>query len=143
MAFFELRTPRDMLNKAERELARFRQDFNIDNVFNFFVTAHHIQDYVRVTAAIPQASLETFLQDPDIKACRDLCDKGKHLSLTKRQDPVTHMASGCYGGAAYGELAYGEGERWSLLYNDHAVDIHSLPDRVITKWKQFLDHHGL
>ena len=132
-----------MLNKAERELARFNQEFSIDNLFNFFVTAYHIQDYIRANAAVPQSALDSFLQDLDIKACHDLCDKGKHLKLTKRPDPVTHMANGCFSGAAFGEVAFGEGERWTLLYNDRAVDIHSLPARVISKWQQFFERHGL
>ena len=132
-----------MLNKAERELARVRQEFSIDNVFNFFVTAYHIQDYIRVTGAVPQLALDSFLQDPDIHACHDLCDKGKHLKLTKRPDPATHIADGCFSGAAFGELAIGEGERWSLLYNDRGVDVHSLPERVIRKWREFLEQHGL
>ncbi len=132
-----------MLHKAERELARFHHEFTIDNVFNFFVTAYHIQDYIRVTAAVPQLALDSFLHDPDIKACHDLCDKGKHLKLTTRPDPLTNMANGCFSGAAFGEVAFGEGERWSLLYNDRAVDIHSLPERVINKWKHFFEQHGL
>ena len=42
MSFFELRTPRDLLEKAHREHDRLTCAFNIDNVFNFFVTAFHI-----------------------------------------------------------------------------------------------------
>jgi hypothetical protein len=52
MGFFELRTPADMLRKAERELSRFQSEFNIDNLFNFFVTAYHVQDYIEKTAAV-------------------------------------------------------------------------------------------
>ena len=38
--FFDLSTPRDMLNKAVREhFSRLETDLSIDNVFNFFVTA--------------------------------------------------------------------------------------------------------
>lgn len=44
--FFELKSPRDMLEKARREFSRLRSDLNTDNVFNFFVTIHHIKDYV-------------------------------------------------------------------------------------------------
>jgi hypothetical protein len=89
MAFFELRTPRDMFAKAEREFQRLQREFTIDNLFNFFVTACHIQDYVRKAASVPQFALEAFLADPDLKDCRDLCDKGKHLRLTQREDPTT------------------------------------------------------
>jgi hypothetical protein len=37
MAFLELRTPRDMLDRAKREHARLSANFDIENVFNFFV----------------------------------------------------------------------------------------------------------
>jgi hypothetical protein len=55
--------------------------FNIDNVFNFFVTAYHIQDYICKTGVVPQPALDAFLGDQDILDARDLCDKGKHLRL--------------------------------------------------------------
>lgn len=143
MAFFELRTPTDMLRKAERELARFQSEFNIDNLFNFVVTAYHIQDYVRATAAAPQAALESLLADPDLKACRDLCDKGKHVRLTKRVDPDTDMVDGCFSGAAFGELAFSEGDEWKLVYDDRTVEVRSLAERVIRKWKSFFSRHGI
>ena len=99
MAFFELANPRDMFQKAERELQRLQTDFTIDNVFNFFVTAYHIQDYVRTTSSVPQVDLEAFLKDVDLQDCRDLCDKGKHVRLTKRADPTTAAWSGAISGA--------------------------------------------
>ena len=39
--FLELRTPRDMLMKAKREHSPLTTSFDIDNVFNFFVTRLH------------------------------------------------------------------------------------------------------
>lgn len=143
MGFFELRTPADMLKKAERELARFQSDFSIDSLFNFFVTAYHVQDYIRATAAVPQAALESLLADPDLRACRDLCDKGKHLRLTRRSDPDTDMVDGCFSGATFGELAFSEGEEWTLVYDDRAVEVRSLAERVINKWKSFFARHGI
>lgn len=142
MAYFELRTPRDMLKKAERELERLQREFSIDNVFNFFVTAYHVQDYARVTTAVPQSALDLFLSDPDIQACHDLCDKGKHLRLTKRPDPLTSISNGGFGGAAFGELAFGEGDEWKLCYADRTVEVRALANRVIDKWRNFLNGHG-
>src|ERR1700691_4916692 len=78
-----------MLEKARREHTRLTAAFNIDNVFNFFVTAYHIQDYIKNTRAVPRATLDAFLKDQDIQDARDLCDKGKHLRLTKRPNPST------------------------------------------------------
>jgi hypothetical protein len=138
MHFFEIRTPRDMLNKAKRELARLQSEFNIDNVFNFFVTAYHVQDYVRNTAPALRDALKRFLDDPDLKACRDLCDKGKHLTLTKRADPDTDMVGSNYSDAAYSELGYWEDEVWTLVYDDNAVEVRPLAGRVIDKWNRSL-----
>src|SRR5258708_3859170 len=114
--YFELRTPRDMLEKARREHARLLANFDIDNVFNFFVTAWHIQDYILKTNAVPQSKIETFVKDTDIQCARDLCDKGKHLTLTKRPDPITDLQ---YGNAVAdfaiaGEAIAGSDGKWAL-----------------------------
>lgn len=143
MALFELKTPRDMLEKARREHQRLVERFDIDNLFNFFVTAYHISDYVRKTGATPQVELDTFLHDQDIKDCRDLCDKGKHLSLTKRTDPTTHVWSGCIGGAPLNALPLNGGDKWILLTGDREVDVEWLAERVLAKWDAFFTTHGL
>lgn len=143
MTLFELRTPRDMLEKARREHERLVERFDIDNLFNFFVTAYHISDYIRKTDAVPQVVLDTFLQDQDIKDCRDLCDKGKHLSLSKRPDPRTHVWSGCIGGAPIGVLPIGGGDKWMLFTGDRDVDVEWLAERVLSKWDAFFSANGL
>lgn len=104
MNFFELRSPRDVLEKARRELARLESELHIDHVFNFFVTAYHIRDYILKTSAVPQVDLEIFLKDPELQACRDLCDKGKHLKLKNRPDPNTIIWNSTIGGAPIGVL---------------------------------------
>ena len=143
MAFFELRTPRDMLEKAHREHQRLSKRFDIDNLFNFFVTAYHISDYIRKTDAVAQVVIDTFLQDQDIKDCRDLCDKGKHLALTQRADPTTQVWSGCIGGAPIGVLPIGGEDKWVLITDDREVDVKWLADRALTKWEEFFATNGL
>lgn len=143
MAFFELHTARDMLDKAHREHTRLCTEFNIDNVFNFFVTAYHIQDYVRKTAAVPQAVLDAFLNDRDIRDCHDLCDKGKHLRLTQRPDPQTAVWSGVIGGAPINALPLGGGDRWVVFSANRVFDVQELADRVLLRWDQFFADNGL
>jgi len=132
-----------MLEKAERELQRLRAEFNIDNIFNFFVTAYHIRDYVEKASKVPQHKLDAFLSDQDLQDCRALCNKGKHLRLTEHPQALTDISGGGYGMGAYGEAAFGEGEIRKLFYDNRAVDVRSLPDRVIQKWSRFLTEHGL
>jgi hypothetical protein len=44
--FFEISSPRHMLEKAKREFARMKAELNTDTIFNFFVTIYHVKDYV-------------------------------------------------------------------------------------------------
>lgn len=143
MSLFELRTPRDMLEKACREHQRLAERFDIDNLFNFFVTSYHISDYIRETGAVTQVVLDTLLQDQDIKDCHDLCDKGKHLTLTKRADPTTRVWSGCVGGAPIGVLPIGGGDKWVLFTGGREVDVKRLAERVMAKWVAFFSTHHL
>ncbi|WP_304922756.1 hypothetical protein [Hydrogenophaga sp.] len=143
MAFLELRTPRDMLEKARREYARLTVSFDIDHVFNFFVTANHIRDYVEQSKAVRQAKVDLLFQDQDLKDCRDLCDKAKHLRLTKRADPMTHKWSGEIGGAPIGVLPIGADGEWELWSGDRTVQIAPLATRVLAKWEQFFENNGL
>jgi hypothetical protein len=58
MGFFQLNTPKDMLEKAKRELTRLETadsmaEDSIDHVYNFFVTAYHIVDYLDGRLAKP------------------------------------------------------------------------------------------
>lgn len=151
MAYFELKTPRDMLEKARREYQRLEEQFNIDNVFNFFVTAYHIIDYIKVpinekkTNAVKQIDIDTFLSDRDIQDCHDLCDKGKHLKLDKngRQNPVTRIQKGYLNAAPLNTLTVNGGDKWVFSINDRTVDIKPLAKRVLTKWEDFFKAHAL
>lgn len=134
-----------MLEKARREHGRLTAEFNIDNIFNFFVTAYHIQDYVRTTAAVPGATLDAFLSDQDIKYARDLCDKGKHLQLTRRPDVgATRTVLGALNTVGLNELGVNESkEVWTLQSGAAAADVAGLASRVIQKWDAFFAANGL
>ena len=87
--------------------------------------------------------MDNFFTDQDMKDCRDLCDKAKHLRLTKRPDPMTHkwvvvlevpqlelfllveMANGSCGVIAEQSI------------------LKKLADRVLEKWKDFFERHQL
>jgi phosphoglycolate phosphatase-like HAD superfamily hydrolase len=143
MNFFELSTPRHMLDKAHREYQRLRQCFDIDNVFNFLVTANHIRDYVQRLGTVPQSTLDAFLQDQDIKDCRDLCDKGKHVILTKRTDPTARVINSHVGVGKVGEMMVGAGDTWLLESGGRKVDVGRLAERVIKKWESFFSTHAM
>ena len=97
MGFFELSAPVHMLDKARRELDRLERVLDIDNVLNFFVTAYHIKDYVESSGRIPKPALEKLFEDPDMRFCQALCNKGKHLVLTRSADPSTRIPAASSG----------------------------------------------
>ena len=143
MTFFELGTPRDMLEKARREHGRLNKNFNIDNVFNFFVTAYHIRDYLLKTNSVKQTDVEAFLKDQDLKDCHNLCDKGKHLVLSKRPDPTTQIQRGCINGAPINTLAVNAGNKWILCIENRRVDVELLANRTLDKWDAFFSKNNL
>ncbi len=140
--YFALKTPRDMLGKTRREYQRLTESLNIDNVFNFFVTAYHIRDYIEVNNTIDQVTLNTFFEDQDMQDCRDLCNKGKHLVLTSC-NPATHIWTGCLNGAPMGTLPLGSGRKWVLFTRGREVEVASLAKRVLDKWEVFFKDHKL
>lgn len=143
MAFFELRTPRDMLEKAKREYTKLQQQWDMDNVFNFFVTVWHIRDYIKETKAVEYAVLEGFLADQDFKDCNYLCKKGKHLKLKKTTNHMPTIWNGALNGAPLNAIEINGNDKWVLINGDREVDIRWLAERVLAKWEKFFSTHGL
>ena len=63
MGFFELTDAAAMLRKARRELDRLAREPSIDHVFNFFVTAHSLTDYLK--GAVAEADRSALLAEPE------------------------------------------------------------------------------
>lgn len=144
MTFFELSSPRHMLEKAHREHARLRQCVDIDNVFNFFVTAYHILDYVKKLGSVPKSDVKTFSKDQDIEDCGDLCNKGKHVILDRdRPDPSTRITRNSIGGGMVGEMMVGAEDMWFLETGGRKVDVMRLAERILQKWEAFFATHSL
>jgi hypothetical protein len=155
-----------MLEKARREHLRLSSNFDIDNVFNFFVTAHHICDYFKENQAVDEALkalVKELCSEQDMLDCQDICNKAKHCCLTlgrydpkkhpERPDPLTHRWSGAFGVVPFNTIPFntnGKWEFWELRRHDNdnvhtkrRVDIKRLADRVLSRWDEFFNEHGL
>ncbi len=136
----------DMLSKARRELTRLRDDVNIDTVFNFFVTAYHVQDYLRAEAPNCAGDIDALLTDPDLIVCRSICNQGKHLKVDRRASPVGAKVSGrsgVVGIGVVGEMVVGAGILWDLTYDGASHDPIALSERVLAKLEAFFVAHGI
>jgi hypothetical protein len=146
--FFELATPRDMLHKAMREHERLKSDLSIDNVFNFFVTAFHIKDYVDAAGGVPKDKRTDFLKQNGIEMCEFVCVKGKHLSLRDKRFRSKTTGARRNPGAVIGKAAFNvtgiNAGPVVLFYVDgEAYDLRGLADRVIDKWHEFFAENNI
>ena len=144
-SFFELTTPRDMLEKAKRELIRLEENLHIDHVYNFFTTAYHIQDYLKNGNYLSQSEVDKFFNDQDLKDCRDICHKGKHLKLERTNAPKTVIYDNCLSGnTPLGSLRFDGGTEWVMVaYDGREADINTLARSIISKWEKFFENHNL
>jgi hypothetical protein len=142
---FQLAGAPDMLAKARREHVRLRKRVDIDTVFNFLVTAHHIRDYVENCGMVSKQEVERFAQDHDVATCRDLANTGKHLRLMRhgRVTPPNRVKRSYVGAGMVGDMMVGAGERWLLESGSHTVDIVTFADRLIAKWESFFAKHSI
>jgi hypothetical protein len=139
-----LATPTDMLAKARREAARLRETVNVDTVFNFFVTAYHVGDYLRGSHAANPDAIRRLYDDPEFQVCQAICNQGKHLRVDRGATAASQsVMSGAIGGAPISALPIGGGPVWDLFYGPQTVDPVSLADRLLAKLATFFEANGI
>lgn len=142
--FFAIRDHRDMLAKAERELARMRDDLGTDAVFNFFVTAYHVMDYVKALG-LPRAATDAMYADPDFDLCQFICNKGKHLQLRAGDRDATHTegVSGMLDMHGFDVLGFDEDIPPGFFVDGTRVDVLRLGRDLVAKWEAFFVVNGI
>jgi len=146
MGFFRLKTPVDMLEKAKRERSRMVTDLHVDHVFNFFVTAAHIADYVKHSGTVEQRYLDQFRQNPTYRLCRDLCDNGKHTILTKegRETPSAGAFENNIFRVPFGTWNFGpQKESWMVQVDGRWTSVLRIADEMLALWTVFFEQHGI
>lgn len=153
--FFALDDARSMFDKAEREYKRLQAEQSIDNIFNFFVTAYHIGDYLRSDNKIAPDAIKALLVDPDMERCAHVCNKSKHAVLTRgdfnpkqglrRPSPTAATENGTIGGSAINAHVVNGSPEISLYYPDtqERVFISPLADRVMQRLICFIEEHNI
>jgi len=132
-----------MLDKAGREHARLVHRIDIDNVFNFFVTAYHVCDYVRVCHPRLQSAVNVLVSDQDIADCRALCANAKHLRVTKLVQPSSRVVSNGVSSDKIGETSVGAADAWQIEIGSRTVDVRELAKRVMARLEAFFLKHSL
>lgn len=92
-------SPGYLLDKASRDgqtliqaLSECDETEVRDALFNFAISAYHVWDWVKAFRPELKSTVTALLDQSDsLKACRDLCNASKHVTLDlKRRHPVVH-----------------------------------------------------
>ncbi len=122
---------------------------NIDTVFNFYVTAYHVKNYVEVQfPALEAALVEEFKTDRAFQMCGYICNKGKHLKLTHRpwkDYPFkTRRKLGAVADKMVANQCYAnEGPSYRLVVDGEETDVIALGQEVLDKWEVFFKNNGI
>lgn len=144
-AFFEISSPRDLLEKAKRDYAKMKADTSTDTIFNFFVTTYHVKDYVQALGTVPKSAIDGLYDDPDFKMCQFLCNKGKHIKLRSPYEAKHEaaVAGGVLGSFVLGVDKLGGPERFVVLDGGKEVDTVDLGAKLLEKLGAFFTAHGI
>jgi hypothetical protein len=141
MGFFQLNTPKDMLEKAKRELTRLESADSIDHVYNFFVTAYHIVDYL--DGCLAKTDVDAIKAEPLILFCYDACNKAKHMRLTRKRPDVvtpTHYKVLIGGPPNTPDKSL---ERWIVWQDGTNLEVIGFARSVIAKWDELFRKQGI
>jgi hypothetical protein len=139
MGFFQLNMAESMLEKAKRELIRLEAEESIDHVYNFFVTAYHIVDYL--DGRLAESDVVAIKADPLIKCCGDACNKAKHMQLTRRPDVTTPTRYHVFVGGPPNIVD--AVERLIVWQDGNTLEVISFARSVIAKWDELFLKHGI
>jgi hypothetical protein len=151
---YGLRTPRDLFEKLKREAAKLDSETSPDNLFNFAVTAWHMQDWIREGPAKSAPTIEAdraaLRRHPHIQVCRDIANASKHFTLTYSPtiSSVHRVPSspGAIPGRSGLPMIPGSIPRKgtiAIVVGSDTYDIRQLNEDVVQLYETFLARHGL
>ncbi len=153
---FGLSTPRDLLDKAERDLSELEtaavtqdQTMIADALYNFAVTAYHVKDWLKSTpsSTYSPTDVEDFVRaSAALSVCRDLCNAGKHLRL--RYEPTTETVEASVNALPAEDVPLGWLNtpiyRVKIVHKDGSRhEAVSLALQALADWQRFFQQHNL
>ena len=128
---FGLKTPQDLMKKAEHDFARFRANpRDVYAAFDYFVTAQNVPEWLYPTKKQKNHLDKVFQNYVELRVCRHVGNAVKHLKLENRKDnkqvDSTYLSPGAWGGS-WGEAWGGSWGRGQLMI----VLDHGDPDTAI------------
>ena len=142
----QLRTPRDLVEKLEREHVLLTHSVSSDGLFNFAVTSYCLFDWITAEQSIPTSvkrELSTFRKNKELLICRDIANASKHFTLNadSRAKALTSTVTSeqGYGVGRFGVGNFGSGEeKITIFLSDNTeVDVVEWSTTVLMHWSNF------
>jgi hypothetical protein len=146
---FAITTSRDLHAKLQRDASSLHDEVSSDRLFNFFVTAWSLVDWIKSDDSVPadaKAARDSIRSDPLLQVCRDLANGCKHHTITHYNAPTERTVSTSgYGLGRYGKGAYGVGEESVevVMKDGSRYPVLQLVDDVMGRWRLFFDRYGI
>lgn len=116
----------------------------LDYLLAFFESCFHLREWLLVTAATDQKSLEDlFLSKPELRVCRDLANGFKHHTISKPSVDAQFSVVNEYIPRNWPSAhAYPNG-KWTVLAGGHQFGLVDLADQCVAVWQDFLRSKAL
>lgn len=153
---FKFKTPRELLEKAQREKTRFiktyrawqanglDEDAVADHFWNFIVTAYHVRDWVKY---LGKNDVGQFVDsDEALAVCRVLANGSKHFEIDREKygsAPAVETAPTISAGGMSSLTVPATPKIKIQSERGTRFEAAELADRVITAWKNYFTKHGL
>ncbi|OAE52894.1 hypothetical protein A7J71_18180 [Achromobacter insolitus] len=151
--FFGLHSAYDLLNKLGRDWNKLEASTNPDTLFNFFVTAWSIHDWVKEERPDLVDALNTIYGSTGpLFYCREIGNKAKHFRLRNNRtnehpDPTSTIASvGAFASQGLNDVDVNGGRlQWQLYYADRLVieDAVAYALSSVHELVDFFKRHGI
>jgi hypothetical protein len=138
--FFELRVPKQLLEKLEFDLARLRSSMPASRdahyaAFDFFVGALHMSDWLSNTTGKP---LIDFRNYPEFQIVSHIANGAKHFSVDGQRHSAVHDTVAepeVFNGEIFDSTAFDTG-RLVIRLNDGTIESAvEFAERVLNYWK--------
>ena len=148
--------PRDLFEKLKRDAQKLDTSTSADSLFNFVITAWHLQEWVENGPAQSDTRLRTAIRDlrdaDELQICRSLANSSKHFKLRPGSDAgvtgieIEIISEGAIPGRmrpGYIVLGSVPQEEQVISRNGSRVRVNSFVTRVIAIYEDFFMEHQL
>jgi len=148
--FFKI-TTKELYEKTKFDYEKLIEDLSPNNIFNFFVTAYHLKDYIKAEHNLNESGdIRAFSADMNdlLELAGFIVNKGKHFDVnsSRYENMQTRFYSDKVDGTMLcdGTWSIGEGETYKIVDKDGNVHkVQDVAKRLIDEWEKFVNDREL